>query len=209
MSSAARVTRPAASPPPVTAFDRPVRRFTVDEYHRMIATGILRSGEPYELIYGWIVEKMTINPAHAYTVGELDVRLSQLVGGRSVVRTQQPVTIGAAGSEPEPDIAVAAGPSNRYKNRHPDPKDVPLVIEVADSSLAEDRSTKLQLYAAAKIPVYWILNLVDRRVEVYTQPRGGKNPTYRGQDTYGPDDSVPVVVAGTELGTILVRELLP
>jgi Uma2 family endonuclease len=208
MSSAARTTRKPSPLPPAYP-PLPVRRFTVDEYHRMIATGILRSGEPYELIYGWIVEKMTINPAHAYTVGELGTRLSQLGGGELIVRTQQPITIGAAGSEPEPDVAVAAGPGNRYKNRHPEPRDVPLVIEVADSSLAEDRSTKLQLYAAAKIPVYWIVNLVDRRVEVYSQPRGGKNPAYRHQDTYGPDDAVPVIVGGRELGTIPVRELLP
>ncbi len=73
----------------------------------------------------------------------------------------------------------------------------------------EDRTTKLELYAGAKIAVYWIVNLVDRRVEVYTQPRGGKNPTYKQQTNYGPDDEVPVVVGGKQIGRIPVKELLP
>jgi hypothetical protein len=80
---------------------------------------------------------------------------------------------------------------------------------VSDSSLPEDQTTKLEMYAAAKVAVYWVVNLVDRRVEVYTQPKGGKNPAYRQRTDYGPDDEVPVVVGGKELGRIAVKELLP
>jgi hypothetical protein len=80
---------------------------------------------------------------------------------------------------------------------------------VADSTLHRDQTTKLELYAGAKVAVYWIVNLVDRRVEVYTQPRGGKSPTYKTRTDYGPDDAVPVVIAGKRVGTIAVKDLLP
>ena len=110
---------------------------------------------------------------------------------------------------PEPDVVLATGRDADYKTRNPKPSECIVVAEVADSSLREDQTTKLELYAGAKVAVYWIVNLVDRRVEVYTQPRGGKNPAYKKQTNYGPDDAVPVVVAGNELGRIAVKELLP
>ncbi len=82
-------------------------------------------------------------------------------------------------------------------------------MEVADSSLHEDQTTKLELYAGAKVAVYWVVNLVDRRVEVYTDPRGGKNPGYKTRTNYGLNDSVPVVIGSKKVGTIAVKELLP
>ncbi len=93
--------------------------------------------------------------------------------------------------------------------RNPSPSECVVVAEVADSSLRFDQTTKLELYAGAKVAVYWIVNLKDRRVEVYTQPKGGKNPTYKSHVDYGPDDAVPVVIAGKTVGTIAVKELLP
>ena len=106
-------------------------------------------------------------------------------------------------------MVLATGSKATYKARNPKPSEVILLVEVADSSLHEDQTTKLVLYAKARIPVYWIVNLVDRHVEVYTEPRGGKNPAYKKHTDYGPDDAVPVVVAGKELGRIPVKELLP
>jgi Uma2 family endonuclease len=132
-----------------------------------------------------------------------------LLGDEWDLRAQQPVTIAAGDSEPEPDVVIAVGPYGRYAERHPGPKDVALVVEVADSSLSEDQTTKHGIYAAARLPVYWIINLVDRRVEVYSDPRGGKNPTYRARQDYGPGDSVPVTLAGKTVGSIPVREILP
>ena len=93
--------------------------------------------------------------------------------------------------------------------RHPGPKDLVLVVEVSDSSLGFDRGTKMAVYAAAKIVQYWIVNVNDRRVEVYTQPKGGKNPSYKLRTDYGPGDAVPVVVAGKQVGAVAVKELLP
>src|SRR5205823_956408 len=112
-------------------------------------------------------------------------------------------------SEPGPDFFAATGPEEKYDTRHPGPKDLVLVVEVADSSLGFDRNTELPLYAGSRIAQYWIIDVNARRIEVYTQPRGGKSPTYRQQDNYGPDESVPVVVAGRQLGTVPVKDLLP
>jgi hypothetical protein len=208
MSSAARVTKkpkPAAPPPAIPPF--PVRRLSVSEYHKMAEAGVLTAGDRVELIHGWLVPKMTLNPPHTYAVGTLMKSLLALAGSRGVVRVQQPIT--TSDSEPEPDIVLASGRDGDYKTRHPKPSECVVVVEVADSTLREDRTTKLGLYAGARVAVYWIVNLIDRRVEVYTQPKGGKNPVYKQQTNYGPDDAVPVVVGGKELGRIPVKELLP
>ncbi|WP_439630558.1 Uma2 family endonuclease [Gemmata sp.] len=207
--AAARVTKPpkpkavalAPAIPPL-----PVRRFTVEEYHKLGEIGVLTENDRVELIHGWIVPKMTIHPPHNYAVTALMQQLGTL-GAKGVIRVQQPIT--TADSEPEPDVVLATGSNAAYKTRNPKPTEVVILVEVADSSLNEDQTTKHALYAGAKVAVYWIVNLVDRRVEVYTQPKGGKNPTYRQQTNYGPDDTVPVVVGGNELGRISVKELLP
>lgn len=211
MSSAARVTKPpkAAVTLPPAVPPLPVRRFTVDEYHHLIKTGFFREDDRIELLNGWIVAKMGINPPHASAVTRLSRRLARLLGESWLVREQSSITIRPSDSEPEPDIAVVPGPEDAYDAHHPYPKDIALLVEVADSSLAEDRGEKLLTYAAARIAVYWIVNLVDRRVEVYTQPRAGKNPSYKRQMNYGPEDTVPVVILGKPVGRIAVKELLP
>lgn len=209
MTTAARITsKPkAAAPPPPAIPPFPVRRFSVDEYHKMAEAGVLTEDGRLELIHGWLVPKMTLNPPHNYAVALLMKRFLAIVGPTGVVRVQQPIT--TPDSEPEPDVVLAAGRDADYKARHPKPSECVVVVEVADSTLRADQTTKLELYAAAKIAVYWIVNLKDRRVEVYTQPRGGKNPGYKQQTNYCPGDEVPVVVGGKELGRIPVKELLP
>ncbi|MSR53831.1 MAG: Uma2 family endonuclease [Gemmataceae bacterium] len=94
-----------------------------------------------------------------------------------VLQVQGAITL--AKSEPEPDIAIVAGPEDRYDGLNPGGHDSHLIVEVADTSLFEDRGVKLQIYAEAKIPIYWIVNLIDRPIEEYTQPRGGKKATCR------------------------------
>jgi Uma2 family endonuclease len=206
MSSAARVTRPPGPPAP-TAFGQAVRRFTVEQYHRMHEAGILTASDRCELIHGVVVQRPPVNPPHATALTRLSRRLYTLAGDELVARIQLPVTL--AGSEPYPDALLAAGTDADYEARHPGPKDVRLVVEVSDSTLPDDRTTKLALYAAARLPVYWVVNLKDRRVEVYTDPRGGKNPGYRTRTDYAPGDDVPVSVDGAALGTAPAAELLP
>ena len=128
-----------------------------------------------------------------------------------------PRGVGGAGPEAnpvedqraEPDVAVARGPRRLYEERHPRPGDVAFLVEVADSSLDEDRSDKTTMYARARIGVYWIVNLVHAQVEVYTEPRGGRNPGYRSRHDYRIGEEVPVVVDGREVGRVAVRDLLP
>lgn len=186
-----------------------MRRFSLDEYHRMIEIGLLKEDEPYELLDGWITQKMPINPPHSSAVTRLARRLERLFGDRCLVRSQSSVTIPSSDSEPEPDVVVAAGSEEDFDAAHPHPHQIVILAEVSDSSLDRDRGEKLIVYAAAKITEYWIVNLQDRQVEVYTDPKGGKSPTYRTRTDYGPDDAVPVALAGKSLGSIPAHELLP
>jgi Uma2 family endonuclease len=184
-----------------------IHRFTVDEYHRMIEVGLLLEGARIELLDGWIVDKMTTNPPHAFTMVRLYRLFSKVCPDDLVIRTQLPITL--VRSEPEPDLSVAVGPDAHYRKRHPGPRDLHLVIEIADSSLLDDRRIKGRLYAESRIPQYWIVNIVNFRVEVYTQPRAGKKPSYRHCQEYGRDDRVPLIFDEKEIAQIPVRELLP
>jgi hypothetical protein len=158
----------------------------------MIATGIIPEGAPIELIEGYLVAKdrgrgpgMAHGEPHALAVSSTYETLFVAVAPKWVVRSQLPITLGAlevpGGSAPEPDAVVARGPRTRYTDHHPGPKEVRLAVEVSGSTLAYDRSVKGRLYALAGIPVYWIVNLVDRRLEVYTRPNSlaGRYPAHK------------------------------
>jgi Uma2 family endonuclease len=195
-----------AAPPAVPPAEFRLKRFTVAEYERMVCDGTL-DGVPVELLDGWIVEKMPHNAPHDNAIFRIQMRLIRLFGDDVLVRIQSSATLDT--SVPEPDVSVVSGPVERYDRRRPRPRDLVMVVEVADTSLAQDQGYKVRLYAAGKVPVYWIVNLQDRRVEVYTNPRGGKNPTYRTRTDYGPGQDVPVVLAGKTVGTVAVNEILP
>lgn len=161
-----------------------VRRvpLTVEQYHRMIETGILAEGAPVELLGGTLVRKdrsaagedpMSVGLDHIYSVqalAELDPKLRRL---GCYIRIQQPVTIPDF-DEPEPDGAIVKESKEDYRSRNPNPGEVSCIIEVADSSLRIDRAVKLPVYADAGIPQYVIVNLVDRVVKVYSQPLVGR-----------------------------------
>ena len=111
---------------------------------------------------------------------------------------------------PEPDVTVVRGTTRDYKGRSPAARDVALVVEVSDSSLAVDSGEVKAAYAREAIPIYWIGNLPKQRIEVYTEPSGpAAAPSYRDHRSYGPDDEVPVVLDGREVGRIAVRDVLP
>ena len=212
MSSAARTTRPpkpapAATVPEVAAWGRPVARFTVEQYHRMMEAGVFDGGPKCELIHGYILEKPVPKPPHSWSTSRLNRLLSPLFPPPDwFVAVQDSITL--ADSEPEPDFSAATGPEDKYRDRHPGPEDLVLVVEVSDSSREIDRGVKLALYAASKVVQYWIVDVNARRVEVYTNPRGGKNPGYKTLTEYGPGDAVPVAVGGAVIGTIPVNGLL-
>ena len=186
----------------------PIYRLSVDQYHAMAQHGILSEDDPVELLEGWLVQKMTKYRPHSRCTYRTRRALDRLVPAGWYVDAQEPIT--TADSEPEPDVAVIRGNDDDYVDRHPRHDEVALVVEVADSTLQQDRTTKKRLYARAGIPVYWIANLVEGRFEVYTEPTGAaRRPDYRHRQEYGPDDEIPVVLDGIEVGRLLVRDLLP
>ena len=186
----------------------PVRRFTVDEYHQMIQAGIIGEDDNVELLEGWIVPKMGRNPPHDTMISIVEAVLPPLLPKGLFCRGQSAIT--TTSSEPEPDIAVIRGTQRDYWGRHPGPADMAQVIEVADSSLSRDRTIKGPIYAAAAVPVYWIINLVDSQIEVYTDPTGpDPAPVYRTRRIYRIGDMVPFVVVGRDFGPIPAQELLP
>jgi Uma2 family endonuclease len=192
----------------LTAAQLPHRRFSVDEYHKLIEVGILKVGDPVELLDGYLVVKMSRNPPHDGTLAILNRLLVRLVPDTFSVRPQLAVT--TAESEPEPDQAVARGSDRQWFTRHPGPTDTAFVVEVADTSLDRDRDVKGPLYARARIPVYWIININERQIEVYTNPSGpGDNEGYGQRQDYGENDAVPLVLDGVIVGTIPVRDVLP
>jgi Uma2 family endonuclease len=186
----------------------PIRPFTVDEYHRLAEAGILRDGERVELLQGWLVPKMTHNPPHASSLSFVLKELGRRLPAGWHPRVQLPIT--TTDSEPEPDYAVIRGDERLYTARHPGPTEVGLLVEIADTTLRGDREAKGPMYAAAAVPVYWIVNLVDRCVEVYTDPTGpADEAAYRRRRDYSPEQAVPLIFDGAEHGSILVRDLLP
>jgi Uma2 family endonuclease len=184
---------------------------TVDEYEAKVASGEIPEDSRVELIEGRLVRKVTKNPPHTYSIYAVRDAISALLPRGWHVRQEGPVRVPPL-SEPEPDISVVRGTAKTYKKRHPDPVEIALIVEVADSSLADDRALAVT-YGAAGIPVYWIVNLRDRQVEVYTDPDPGPHVSgvggYRSRVDYQPGQDVPVVIDGQEVGRIAVADLLP
>lgn len=185
-----------------------MNRFTVAQYQRMIESGVLTPDDKVELLENYVVLKMPRNPPHDGTIQRIQKRLVRHLPTGWDLRTQGSLEL--SDSQPEPDFAVVREEPNDYTTRHPAAADTSLLIEVADSSLLRDQRDKTRIYARAGIPVYWIINLVDRRIEVYTQPSGPTAvPAYGAFQTYQPGDAVPLVLDGATVGSVPAAELLP
>jgi Uma2 family endonuclease len=143
------------------------RRWTRVEYDRLIDVGIFRPGEHLELLGGHLIVGEPQGTLHAVAVGLVEEALRACFGSGWAVRVQMPVALDDE-SEPEPDVAVVPGTHRDYEAEHPTRP--ALLVEVAESSLAADRGTKSALYARAGIAEYWIINLVDRVLEVRRNP---------------------------------------
>jgi Uma2 family endonuclease len=182
----------------------------------MIATGILHEGDPIELIDGILVRKdrskrggdpMTHYPPHASAIRAL-LRLLQPVEKREYfVQSQLPVTLGTT-REPEPDLAIIRGRDEDFRKTHPGPGDIAVVVEVSDSSLTYDRTTKQRLYASAGIPIYWIVNLVDNQIEVYEEPQASQGKYARPLE-YKKEQTVTLELDSGLKVTIPVSSVLP
>jgi Uma2 family endonuclease len=183
----------------------PVRRFSVAEYHRMIEDGYFASDERFELLEGWIVEKMSKNPPHEAVVAKARRVLDRRLPPKWHVRVQSAMT--TSDSEPEPDLAIVSGDEMDYFGRHPGPADAALVVEVADSTLHDDQTIKYRVYAKAAVGVYWIINIPEQQIHVYEIPSGpAASPGYATPTTFVLGQAVPLAVGGIQVGPVPVSE---
>jgi hypothetical protein len=197
------------------AADAPGRlyRMPLEVYHEVANLGLLGPRDKVELLDGLLVTKMGRNPPHVVSAHLTWQALAAVVPAGWFVFKGDPVALPAGpvgyASEPEPDVTVIRGAIRDYLSRKPRPEDVSLVVEVAESSLAEDRKA-LARYAWAKIPVAWVINLKDRVVEVFTRPSGpAEVPGYGETAFYRIGDEIPVVIDGREAGRVPARDVLP
>jgi Uma2 family endonuclease len=197
-----------STPPPVALPSEPPARITVGQYHAMLQAGVFAEDERVELLEGWLFHKMAKKATHSVSTRAMRKRLEKLLPLDWDVDSQEPIT--TLESEPEPDVSVVRAGVRDNKKRHPKPKEVGLVVEVSEGSLARDRGMKKRIYARARVPVYWIVNLVDNQIEIYTDPTGpAKRPDYRHNQIYKPGDSIPLVLDGREIAKIDVNDILP
>jgi hypothetical protein len=185
-----------------------VFRFSVARYHQMIAAGILNEYDDVELIEGVIRSKMSKGDEHETVIELLTALLIRTLPPTVCLRCQCALVL--TESEPEPDFAICT-PARARGGKNPGASDTFLIVEVADSSLAFDRFEKGRVYAAAAIAVYWIVNVADRQIEVYTDPVSPPDsaPHYLTRTNYSPSDQIPVLVAGTQVGSLSVEDVLP
>jgi Uma2 family endonuclease len=168
-------------------------RLSVEQYEGMIDAGVLTSGDAVELLDGVLVRKMPKNPPHTTAVLLAVEALRNVIPSGFCVRLEAAIRLET--SQPELDVTVVRGTLREYASRHPLASDVSLVVEVADSTLKQDRTSKYAIYASAGISQYWILNLLSREVEVYLQP-DVTACSYQQVKTYSAQQLVPLVIDG-------------
>ena len=145
------------------------RKFTVEQYHKMVDSGILTEDDRIELIGGEIIEMSPIGTKHAACVNRLVNLLAQLSRKRIILASQNPIALNE-NSEPQPDVALLKPRDDFYETAHPQPSDIFLLIEVADSTVKYDREVKIPLYAQANIIEVWLVDIYEQVIEVYQQP---------------------------------------
>jgi Uma2 family endonuclease len=155
--------------PTTTSSSQPtVKRFTLDEYHRLGELGFFDQNDRIELIRGELVTMAAKGTSHEVCLTKLIRELPKLLSDRATVRCQSPIIL--SDSEPEPDFTIVKNRSDDYLDSHPSSEDILLLIEISDSSLTYDQETKLSLYAEHNIQDYWIFNLLENVLEIYSQP---------------------------------------
>jgi Uma2 family endonuclease len=194
---------------PIAGTGRPTaRRFSVDEYHRMVLSGVLTENDRVQLVNGWIIEMPPIGPEHSTSTSLAEAALRAHLPPGWILRIQDPITLPTG--EPEPDLVVARGVIRDYSQRHPGPLDIGLVVEVADATLHFDRTEKAAEYAAAGIVEYWIINVVDRQAEVHRLPQTAQTGAeYRSREVFDEAAILDFMLDGRQLVKIRVADLLP
>jgi Uma2 family endonuclease len=206
--STIELTYPMNAPAPSATsawIPAPLYRLTLEQYEAMVASGIFTSRDRIHLINGYLVAKTTQNPPHVTAENLCGAELNRVLPNGWYVRPAKPIRLPVQSSEPEPDQCIVRGRIRDYADHHPGPADIALIVEVADSSLDQDRKMA-QIYGSAGIPVYWIIDLVDGQVEVYSNP----GPSgYSSMVVLMPGHVIAVVIDGVEVGPIPVSDILP
>lgn len=148
------------------------RKFTVEQYHKMVDSGILKEDDRVELIRGEIIEMSPIGTKHAACVRRLHNLLVLKLQGRAIVDSQNPVVLSDT-SEPQPDVALLKPRDDFYASTHPHPQDIYLLIEVADTTVKYDEEVKIPLYAEEGIMEVWLVDIKEESIEVYREPAAG------------------------------------
>ena len=195
--------RPNFAPSPCLA--QSLYRLTVRQFEKMIEDGTIAEDERVELIEGLLVAKSRRNRPYIVSGNKgLRILWRMIPPGWHVAKS---VPIQASDwSRPEADLAVIRGVIEDYDEREPTAEDTALVVEIAETALSADRSDMVRVYAAAGIPVYWIVNLAEGQVEIFSDPR---RDGYQSRQVLGRGQDVPLVVAGIEAAWIAVSDLLP
>ena len=162
------------------------RRFTAAEFLRLVEIGVLAEGDRVELIQGDLIEMSPIYITHISTLNRLVWLLSNALGKQVILSVQNPVQL-SEDNLPQPDVAIFRFQEEFYSEQHAKPEDILLIIEVADTSLRYDQRVKSKLYGTAGIADYWIVNLPERQIEVYREPRPNG---YRTVTTYAPGETL-------------------
>jgi Uma2 family endonuclease len=197
---------PAAAEPAVP--DVPIYRLSLEQYLAMVEAGILTEDDPVEFLEGWLVQKMTQNPPHMVACVLILQALPRVIPVGWFLAIQSPIT--SAGSLPEPEGVVIRGSVRDYLSRRWGAEDAGLVIEVSHSTIEMDQGSKKRIYARAGVPIYWIVNIDERRIEVYTDPTGPvEAPDYRQRRDFLTGESVPLVLDGQTAGEVAVIDILP
>ena len=178
------------------------RRFTVDEYLKMVETGILNEDDHVELLDGEIIKMPPPpGPDHNAPWGILNRLLVLGVGSRAFVMSGPTLRLSKS-SAPEPDFVLLRPDPRNYRDRYAEPGDVLLLVEISDSSIRRDRQLKLPLYAAAGIPEYWIVDVRHEAVEAFRDPAGSSFASvrqYRRGDSLSPSAFPDLRIAVDEI----------
>lgn len=182
-------------------------RISVAGYNKLVELGELTSQDRVELLNGYMVQKMPQNPPHSNASTNLEDILGRLLPAGWIRRTEKPLTLQE--SVPEPDIAIARGDRGAFSQRHPIASEIGLIVEVSDTGLPIDRADKGAIYAHSNLPIYWIVNVIDRQIEVYTDPQPNEpEPAYATRTDYKPGDSVPFILDGQAIARIPVNDII-
>jgi Uma2 family endonuclease len=201
MSAITQTMQPAGGP---DGAYYPPFRMSIDQYERLVDSGVFTKRDKLQLINGILVAKVTKKPPHAVSSDLCRNSFSRILPAGWHLRAENPVRI-PPDSEPEPDLCVVRGSERDYSACHPGPAAIGLLVEIADSSVAADRGMA-STFSASGIPVYWIVNLVDRQVEVFTSPT---SDGYGEMRIFKPGEKVPIVLDGIVVDHIAVSDMLP